>query len=150
LSEQETRTHTALHVVKGAAAKVIGAKWTTSTFVEGPHGRLTVEFDRKPTDDEVARIQDAANRKVAEGAEVVEFEMEREEAERHFGDQIYDRFPVPAGVTILKLVRIPDWNVNCCLERHLENTTLVGMVRLGRPRFRNSKQELELEFDLVG
>lgn len=149
MSDEEIRTHTALHVVKGAAAKVLGVKWTTSTYSRDAHGRLTVQFEREPTPDEVKRIEELANRKVAEGAEVVEFEMERQEAEMHFGDQIYDVFPVPATVSRLKIVRIPDWNINCCIERHLESTSGVGMIKMGKPRFRNSKRELEFEFDLV-
>jgi alanyl-tRNA synthetase len=149
MSQDEVRTHTALHVVKGGAQKVLGAKVTASVYVSGKHGRLTVKFDRRPTDEEVAAIEKAANEKVAEGAEVLEFEMEKEEAEGHFGDSIYDLFPVPTGVTRLKIVRIPDWNINCCNERHMENTLQVGRVRLGSPRYRNSKKELEIEFDLV-
>lgn len=135
--------------MKGAVQKVLGAKWTASVFVSGTHGRLTVQFDRKPTDKEMARIEQEAIAKVAEGAEVLEFEMEKEEAEGHFGDSIYDLFPLPASVTRLKIVRIPDWNINCCIERHVENTLQVGKIRLGGPRFRNSKRELEIEFDLV-
>jgi alanyl-tRNA synthetase len=56
LSEEEVRTHSALHVVKGAAQKVLGAKWTASVYASGSHGRLTVQFDSKPTEEEVARI----------------------------------------------------------------------------------------------
>lgn len=149
MSSDEVRTHSALHVVKGAAQRVLGAKTTTSVYVEGKHGRLTVRFDRKPTEEELARLEQAANDKVAEGAEVLEFEMEKQEAEGHFGDQIYDLFPVPSGVTRLKIVRIPEWNINCCNESHVENTLQVGRVRLGAPRFRNSRKELEIEFDLA-
>jgi alanyl-tRNA synthetase len=149
LSSEEVRTHSALHVVKGAAQRVLGASLTTSVYVSGPHGRLTVQFERKPTEVEMAKLEQASNDKVAEGAEVLEFEMEREEAEGHFGKQIYDLFPVPGGVTRLKIVRIPDWNVNACNEDHVENTLQVGKVRLGEPRFRNSKKELEIPFDLV-
>ncbi len=142
----EVRTHSALHVLKGAAQKVLGVKWTTSTSSREDHGRLTVQFDRKPTREELHRIEQDANRKVIEGAEILEFEMERHEAENHFGDQIYDLFPVPASITRLKLVRIPDWNVNCCVERHLETTSGIGRIRLEKTRFRNSRKELELEF----
>ncbi len=138
-----------MHVLKGAVQRVIGAKKTASVYVSGSHGRLTVQFDRKPTDEEMARIAQATNEKVAEGAEVLEFEMEKDEAEGHFGDAIYDLFPVPTGVTRLKIVRIPDWNINCCNERHVENTLQVGKVKLEKPRFRNSKKELEIEFDLA-
>ena len=146
---EEVRTHSAVHVLKGAAQNVLGVKWTASVYVAGKHGRLTVQFDRKPTDEEMARIERAANQKVSEGAEILEFEMEKEEAEGHFGDYIYDLFPLPTSVTRLKIVRIPDWNVNCCIERHVESTSQIGRIRLGRPRFRKSRRELELEFDVA-
>lgn len=145
---EELRTHSAAHVLKGAAQKVLGAKRTASVYVSGGHGRLTVQFDRKPTDEESARVEEEANRKIAEGAEVLEFEMERQEAEGHFGDAIYDLFPVPSGVTILKIVRIPDWNVNCCNQSHVDSTLEIGRIRLGKPRFRNARKELEIEFEL--
>ena len=145
----EVRTHTAAHVVKGAVANVLRAKWTASVYVSGKHGRLTVQFDRKPTDEEMRLIEEAANGKVKEGVEVAEFEMDRSEAEGHFGDLIYDLFPVPNRVTRLRIVRIPDWNVNCCAERHVENTAQIGRIKLGKPRFRKSRNELELEYDLA-
>jgi len=149
LSSEELRTHSAVHVVKGAVQKVLGAKWTASVYVSGNHGRLTVQFDRKPTEEEMAWIERAANDKVAEGAEVLEFEMEKGEAEGHFGDTIYDLFPLPPGASRLKIVRIPDWNINCCNERHVENTLQVGKIRFEKPRFRNSRRELEVGFDLA-
>jgi len=149
LSSEEFRAHSAVHVLKGAVQKVLGARLTSSVHVSGSHGRLTVQFDRKPTDEEMARVEQAANEKVAEGAEVLEFEMEKAEAEGHFGKAIYDLFPVPSGVTRLKIVSIPDWSINCCNERHVENTLQVGKIRLERPRFRHAKRELEIEFDLA-
>ena len=149
MSSEETRTHSAVHVVKGALQSVLGVKWTASVYVSGRHGRLTVQFDRKPTEEEMASVERAVNEKGAEGAEVLEFEMEKEEAEGHFGDEMYDLFPVPSGLGRLRIVRIPDWNINCCNARHVENTLQIGRVRLGKPRFRKSKKELEVEFDLV-
>ncbi len=149
MAQEEARAHTAVHVLKGAVQSVLGAKKTASTYVSGTHGRLTVQFDRRPTEEELEKVEEAANRKITEGAEVLEFEMERGEAEMHFGDQIYDLFPVPAGANMLKIVRIPEWNVNCCVERHVDSTSLIGPVRLGKARFRNSRKELEVEFDLV-
>ncbi len=108
-----------------------------------------MQFDRKPTDEEMARVEQAINEKITEGVEVLEFEMEKQEAEGHFGDAIYDLFPVPSEVTLLKIVRIPDWNINCCNERHVENTLQIGKVTLEKPKFRNAKRELEIGFDLA-
>jgi len=53
LASSEVKAHAALHVVKGAVRKVLGAKWTASVHVSGSHGRLTVQFNRKPTDEEI-------------------------------------------------------------------------------------------------
>ena len=149
MSSEEIRTHSGLHVLKGAAERVLGAKKTASVYVSDGHGRLTVKYERKPTDEEMQRIEKAANDKVAEGAEVLEFEMEKAEAEGHFGDVIYDLFPLPPGATRLHIVRIPDWNINSCNERHVENTLQIGKIKLGKARYRNSRRELEIEFDLV-
>ncbi|MDK2869043.1 MAG: alanyl-tRNA synthetase [Pyrococcus sp.] len=61
----EVRTHTALHVLKGAVVKVLGkdAKWTAGVYVNGNHGRLTVKFNRKPTQEEIREIERLANEK---------------------------------------------------------------------------------------
>jgi len=149
LSEAETRAHSALHVLKGAAQKVLATNLTASVYVSGERGRLTVQAVRKPTQEELRRVEEEANAVIREGAEVLEFEMEREEAEKHFGEAIYDLFPVPKEVSLLKIVRIPDWNVNCCREKHVENTSQIGEIHIEGVRFRNSKQLLEISFHLL-
>jgi len=149
LSSVEVRAHSGLHVVKGAAERVLGAKKTASVYVSGRHGRLTVQFERRPTEDEMRGVEKAANEKIAEGAEVLEFEMEKAEADGHFGDAMYDLFPLPPGASRLHIVRIPEWNINCCNGRHVENTLQIGKIKLGKARYRNSKRELEIEFDLA-
>jgi alanyl-tRNA synthetase len=149
LSAPEVRTHSALHVLKGAVVSVLGARLTTSVHVRGDHGRLTVQCDRRPSEEEMRLIESRANGKIAEGAEMLEFEMERQEAEGHFGHGIYDFFPVPEAVSRLKLVRIPGWEVNCCLERHVQSTGEIGSIRIGGVRYRGSKKLLEIEFLLT-
>ncbi|MEM4727244.1 MAG: alanyl-tRNA editing protein, partial [Candidatus Bathyarchaeia archaeon] len=71
----EVRTHTALHVLKGAVQNVLGAKWTAGVYVEGYHGRLTVQFDRKPREEEIALVEEEANRKIREDVPVEVLEM---------------------------------------------------------------------------
>jgi len=146
LSSADIRTHSALHVLKGAAEKVLGTKWTASVYVSGVHGRLTLRAEERPTKEELARIEQEANRKIKDAAEILEFEMEREEAERHFGEAIYDLFPIPKEVTRLRIVRVPDWNINCCTEGHVENTLQIGGIKLEGVRFRSNKQLLEIGF----
>ena len=128
---------------------VLNARLTTSVHVRGDHGRLTVQCEKKPTDEEMRLVEDRANGKIAEGAEMLEFEMERQEAEGHFGKGIYDLFPVPEEVERLRLVRIPGWEINCCLEKHVPRTTAIGPIRIEGVRYRGAKQLLEIEFRLA-
>ena len=147
----EVRTHTALHVVKGAVVKVLGekAKWTASTYVDGNHGRLTVKFDRKPTPEEVAEIERLANEKVRENVPVRVYELPRDDAERRFGEDMYDLFPIPPEVRTLRVVVIDYWNVNACNKAHTATTGEIGEIKIKKMRFRRSKGLLEISFDVL-
>ena len=145
----ETRTHTALHVVKGAIYKVLGAKWSTSASVDGGHGRIAVEFDRKPSDEEEAMIQRLVDEKIMEDQLVEVLEMMRADAEARFGDFIYDKFPLPEDMQRLKVFHLPDWNVNACNKEHTRTTGQIGKVTISKMRFRGGKGVLEVSFDVA-
>ncbi len=150
MNEIEVRTHTALHIVKGAVVKVLGekAKWTASVYVSGNHGRLTVKFDRKPTPEEITEIERLANEKVKENVPIHVYELPREEAERRFGEDMYDLFPIPPEIKTLKVVVIENWNVNACNKQHTKTTGEVGEIKIKKVRFRKSKELLEISFDV--
>jgi len=151
MSDVEVRTHTALHVVKGAVVKVLGegAKWTASTYVKGNRGVLTVKFDRKPTPEEIAEIERLANEKVRENAPVKVYELPRDEAEERFGEDMYDLFPIPPEVKTLKVVVIEGWNVNVCNKEHTKTTGEIGEIKIRKVRFRRNKGLLEISFDVL-
>jgi alanyl-tRNA synthetase len=145
----KTRTHTALHVLKGAVQRVLGAKWTASVYVSGPHGRLVVKYHRRPTTEEVERVEEEANRKIEEDAPIEELEMTREEAEARWGDAIYDLFPLPPSVRRLRILHIQDWNVNACREAHTRTTGEIGAIKIRKCRYRPSREFLEISFDIM-
>ncbi len=142
----EVKTHTALHVVKGAVQKVLGAKLTTSVYVNGKDGRLAVQFNRRPNSKEITRVENEANECIKRSHKVKVIEMERKEAEQTFGDIIYDVFPVPANITKLKISEIEGWNINCCNKIHTKTTGEVGRIKIDEFRFRNAKGILEISF----
>lgn len=151
----EVRTHTALHILKGAIVKVLGegAMWTASTSVSGKHGRLTVKFDRKPTPEEIKAIEELANKKIEEDLKIETRVLPREEAERIYGNIIYDLFPVPEHVKELHIVIVYDtdgsiWNINACNKQHTKSARCIGKIKIGKVRFRHSKQLLEIPFDI--
>ena len=149
MTPAEVRTHSALHVLKGAVVKVLGLLLTASTRVEQEEGTLTLHSLRELTPQEVTRIVEEANGKVREDVGVTTFSMERAEAERHFGKGIYDAFPIPEQAGLLKLVRIPDWETSCCGEKHVESTGEIGAIELKGARFREPEKLLELVFVLA-
>jgi len=144
----EVRTHTSLHVLKGAVVKVLGAKWTAGVWIKDARGRLTVQLDRKPDPKELALVEEEANGKIGEDVSIEEFEMSRVEAEDRWGDAIYDLFPLPASITRLKVLHIPDWNVNACNKEHTTTTGEIGSLRIVKTRYRPSKQLLEISFEI--
>jgi alanyl-tRNA synthetase len=146
----ETRTHTALHIVKGAIVKVLGpdAKWSTSAAVDGNHGRIAVEYPRKPTDKQLEEIQTRVDEKIAEDAEIETYTMSRKDAEARWGDWIYDKFPLPDTIKEVTIFHLPDWNVNACIKPHTRTTGEVGKIQITKTRYRNSKQMLEVSYDI--
>jgi alanyl-tRNA synthetase len=145
----EARTHTALHVVKGALAKTLGVQWTTGVAVDGGHGRIAVEFDRKPTDEEMAKTQRLVDLKIGEDAPIEALEMSRRDAEARFGDLIYDKFPLPESIQMLRVFHLPGWNVNACNKDHTRTTGEVGKVTITKIRYRGGKGVLEVSFDVA-
>jgi len=144
----ETRAHTALHIVKGALVRALGeeARWTVSTWVQGERGRLTVEFPRRPSAEELGLVQRLVDAKVEEDTPVEVYELPRGEAEDRWGDAIYDRFPLPSQVRVLQVVCIPGWNVNACNKSHTRTTREVGRVEVLKTRYRPSRGHLEVSF----
>ena len=142
----ETRTHTALHVLKGAVQKVLGAELTNGVYVGGDSGRLSVQLERKPTDEEMSAVEAEANECMKNNLPVGIIEMDRSEADAKYGKVIYDAFPIPANVTRLKIANIEGWNTNACNKVHTATTGEVGRISIDHWRFREPKQTLEISF----
>jgi alanyl-tRNA synthetase len=138
----------ALHVLKGAAQKVLDTSLTASVYAEESRGRLTVEYDGSPTEEQIAEIEALANQKIAEDVPIERIEMDRQEAEEKFGNIIYDKFPVPPHVKKLTIARIEMWNINCCLGPHLKTTGEIGSLKITRHRARPNRKELEISFEV--
>jgi alanyl-tRNA synthetase len=141
----EVRAHSAVHVLKGAVAKSLGPR----TFTFGEEGVLKFRSDAAVPPQLIGKIESAANRKVSEDAEILEFSMERQEAEGHFGTGIYDLAPGPGAESLLRMVRIPDWEAAYCLRAHLDSTGSIGAMRVDAARFDEARKELELKFHLL-
>ncbi len=116
---------------------------------EPEEGRIFVHVDQAVSPSEISALEAAANRKVSEDAEFLEFEMERSEAEGHFGQGIYDMSIPEEGKSLVRVVRIPDWDACVCRMRHVESTAMIGAIRLEAGAFDGASKEQELRFKLL-
>ena len=128
--------------------KVLGAKWTAGVYAQGSRGRLTVQFDRKPSEEEIATVERLVNEKIVEDAPIEVHDLDRSEAEERWGDAIYDVFPIPSSITRLNILHLPGWNVNACNKEHTASTGEIGSLRITKFRHRGKKQLLEISFEV--
>ncbi|MFQ5980415.1 MAG: alanyl-tRNA editing protein [Candidatus Heimdallarchaeota archaeon] len=144
----ESRIHTALHVLKGAARKILGndAKWTAGVHTTDEGGKLTIRFNRKPTEEEISAIEAEANSLIQQNLPIETYQMSQAEAQNQFGEEHLDLFPIPETIKTLSIVEIKDWNINACNKAHTKTTGDVGPISIRKIRFRQSKQRLEISF----
>ena len=139
----------ALHVLKGAVERVLQANLTTRVHVESHKGALTVEFDGEPSQNQIEEIERLANDKIRENVPIENFPMDRTEAEERFGNRIYDKFPVPSHIRELTIVKIKDWNINCCIGEHYQSTGDIGKIRIIRAKPKEKTKELVFSFEVL-
>ncbi|MBM3291682.1 alanyl-tRNA editing protein [Candidatus Bathyarchaeota archaeon] len=149
MSSIDIRTHTAIHVVKGALQKILGVKWTASVYTAGTHGGIAVQCNKKPTDEEMYNVEILSNEIIKQDLNTIVHEIQKIDAEKKWGDAIYDLFPIPQDITVLKIFELPGWNINTCNKQHTKKTGEIGKIKIQKTRFRAQKQLLEISFDLI-
>ncbi len=123
------RHHTATHIVNGAARKVLGPwVWQHSAFKEEDHARLDITHHSKLTPEQIAKIEEEANRIVMQDIPVEFLLLPRSEAERRFGFRIYQGGVVPAKE--LRIVNIPGFDVEACGGTHCSTTGEIGYIKI--------------------
>ncbi|MEM4766459.1 MAG: DHHA1 domain-containing protein, partial [Nitrososphaerota archaeon] len=125
------RHHTATHIILGAARRVLGKHaWQAGARKEPELARLDISHHRRLSAEEIARIEEEANRIVAARIPVRIMEMDRNEAERRYGFQLYQGGEVPSAT--IRVVEIPGWDAEACGGLHVENTEDVGLIKIIR------------------
>jgi alanyl-tRNA synthetase len=126
-----TLHHTATHIVLGAARKVLGNHvWQTGAHKAPDLARLDITHYDALTDEELSKIEAAANEQILRGAAVRARFLPRDLAERKFGTRLYQGGSVPGGE--LRVVEIPTWDVEACGGTHASRTSEVGLIRILR------------------
>ncbi len=112
-------------------------------------GVLKFAAGSPPLAQDLEKVEAAANEKIAEDSDILEFSMDRQEAEAHFGTGIYDLTPAPEAGALLKIVRIPEWEASFCLRPHAESAGSIGAIRIDGADYDDRAKELTLRFHLT-
>ena len=127
--QQLAQHHTATHIVGAAARRILGnhinqagsKKTTEKAHIDITHYESVIE-------DKLSKIEAEANRIVQEHVTVRLGFLPRDEAEKKFGMSIYQGGAVPGKE--LRIVAIPEIDVECCGGTHLTNTGDVGRIKM--------------------
>ncbi len=125
------RHHTATHVVLGSARRVLGDHvWQAGAEKKVERARLDITHYKPLTQEEIRKIEDAANRIVDEGLEVKTGYMGKYEAEERYGFRLYE-----GGVVlepIIRVVAIDGFDAEACFGTHVLNTREIGAIKIVR------------------
>jgi alanyl-tRNA synthetase len=126
------RHHTATHILLASIRAELGDHIWQEGAQKGEHSsRLDVSHYKKVTDDERKEIEIRANKAIMADTEVEQKWMDRNEAERKYGFNLYQG-GVPLG-TMVRIVKVrtddPDvTDVQACAGTHMTSTGKVGAL----------------------
>ncbi|ACB39837.1 alanine--tRNA ligase [Pyrobaculum neutrophilum] len=127
------KMHTGTHVLIQSIRRVLGSHiWQAGAQKDIPSSRIDVTHHRLPTAEEVARIEELANRAVQADLPVYAKIMPRNEAEAKYGFVLYQGGVVPAReIRVLQIG--PDeqpYDVQACGGTHLRSTGEIGLIKI--------------------
>ncbi len=124
------RHHTATHILLHTLQNVLGKHvWQAGARKEFGKARLDITHFKRPSEEEVRRIEKLANEIVMSNEPVRWFWMDRIEAERKYGFRLYQG-GVPPGREI-RIVQVGK-DVQACGGTHCSSTGEVGMIKILR------------------
>ncbi|MCD6503260.1 MAG: alanine--tRNA ligase [Euryarchaeota archaeon] len=125
--------HTATHVILAAARRVLGPHvWQAGAEKTVDRVRFDITHFERPTDDEIMKIEEEANRIVWGAYKVTKKWIPRKLAEEKYGFRLYQG-GVPPGAEIRVIVIGDEDNpvdAQACGGTHVNNTSEIGFIKI--------------------
>ncbi|MCK5026738.1 MAG: alanine--tRNA ligase, partial [Nanoarchaeota archaeon] len=127
--KQLAQHHSAAHIVNAAAKRVLGNHINQAGAKKTEEkAHLDITHYQSVTQDEQQAIEDQANKIVEEKLPIYKTFMPRRKAEDKYGMRLYQGGAVPGKE--IRVVEIPEVDVEACGGTHLNNTSEVGIIRI--------------------
>ncbi|RLF37438.1 MAG: alanine--tRNA ligase [Thermoplasmata archaeon] len=121
--------HTGTHLVNSALRQTLGEHvWQAGSQLSLNEARFDFSHYKTVSEKEEKKIEELANSFIKKAINVEKKVMDRNTAEKTFGFRLYQG-GVPAG-NIIRVINIPDVDVEACGGTHLNNTSEIGKIRI--------------------
>ncbi|MEO0248167.1 MAG: alanine--tRNA ligase [candidate division WOR-3 bacterium] len=129
--KQLAQNHSAVHLVNGAARKVLGNHvWQAGSEVREDKARLDITHYASVSKEELKRIEDLVNETIRNGIKIDKPVVERGKAEQEYGFRVYQGGAIPQKN--LRIIKIGDFDIEACGGTHCNNTSEIGQVKILR------------------
>lgn len=118
--------HTAEHLLNQTMCRMFGCERSRDTHIERKKSKINFILQERPTDKQIADIEEKINKLIAEDLPVTYESVDRE----HIPAGVkLDRLPEDASETI-RIVRIGNYDVCPCIGAHVASTAEIGSFRI--------------------
>ena len=118
--------HTAEHLLNQTMCRMFGCERSRDTHIERKKSKINFILQERPTDKQIADIEEKINKLIAEDLPVTYEFVDRE----HIPAGVkLDRLPEDASETI-RIVRIGDYDVCPCIGADVASTAEIGSFRI--------------------
>ena len=118
--------HTAEHLLNQTMCRMFGCERSRDTHIERKKSKINFILQERPTDKQIADIEEKINKLIAEDLPVT---YEFVDWEHIPAGVKLDRLPEDASETI-RIVRIGDYDVCPCIGAHVASTAEIGSFRI--------------------
>ena len=121
--------HTAVHVVGGAARNILGPHiWQAGSNKGARYARLDITHHSRLTRQEIEAIEDLANNIVESNPKIRKEVLERSEADKEYGFDIYQGGPPKHN--IIRVISIGDFDIQACGGTHHDQVSNIWELRI--------------------
>ncbi len=126
-SEETAKLHTATHLLNNALRRVLGdSVHQRGSNINAERLRFDFSFDRKMTDDEIARVEQLVNDAISAAADIICSEMSVAEAKALGAEGIFDDKYGDA----VKVYKMGEFSMEICGGPHAKNTSELGAFKI--------------------